>query len=237
MGRRFGTFVRDLGDSPAAAARSAGSQSVTIKRPCVHHSATSRRPDIAEDFNLSGRGKSRSFSLRSVGPRPVRLKVECTKPLLDLAGQLLYVVDCKLSCQSYQGFHCEIRLNTRRRPLGAVQSISELRGDAKQLGNESGLRDCILFRHPSHSALPNHMHCFRFLARSAKRLRMIRTLSPATSAASPCDGLAPPHYSGTCVRRERRWSTAGKSRPGTGSLHPVAIGAAVEVTKLLKPLV
>ena len=47
--------------------------------------------DIAEDFNLSGRGKSRSFSLRSVGPRPVRLKVECTKPLLDLAGQLLDV--------------------------------------------------------------------------------------------------------------------------------------------------
>ena len=47
--------------------------------------------DIAEDFNLSGRGKSRSFSLRSVAPRPVRLKVECTKPLLDLAGQLLYV--------------------------------------------------------------------------------------------------------------------------------------------------
>src|SRR5215469_2290608 len=37
--------------------------------------------DIAEDFNLSGRGKSRPFSLRSVGPRPVRLKVECTKPV------------------------------------------------------------------------------------------------------------------------------------------------------------
>ena len=47
--------------------------------------------DIAEDFNLSGRGKSRPFSLRSVRPRPVRLKVECTKPLLDLAGQLLHV--------------------------------------------------------------------------------------------------------------------------------------------------
>ena len=40
------------------------------------------------------------------------------------------------------------------------------------------------------------------------------------------------------VRRERRWSTAGeKTRPGTGSLHPVAIGAAVEATKPLKPLV
>src|SRR5215813_14303045 len=39
----------------------------------------------------------------------------------------------------------------------------------------------------------------RFLAVSAKRLRMSRTLSPATSAASPCDGLAPPHYSGTCI--------------------------------------
>jgi len=30
----------------------------------------------------------------------------------------------------------------------------------QKLGNESGLRDCILFRHPSHSALPNHMHGF-----------------------------------------------------------------------------
>jgi len=29
----------------------------------------------------------------------------------------------------------------------------------------------------------------------------------------------------------------GMSRPGTGSLRPVAIGAVVEVTKLLKPLV
>ena len=44
--------------------------------------------------------------------------------------------------------------------IGVVRSISELRGDAKQLGNESGLRDCILFRHPSYSAFPNHMQCF-----------------------------------------------------------------------------
>jgi len=35
---------------------------------------------------------------------------------------------------------------------------------------------------------------------------------------------------------KRRWSTAGgKTRPGTGSLRPVAIGAAVEATKPLKP--
>src|SRR5262249_9733069 len=47
--------------------------------------------------------------------------------------------------------------------IRAVRSISELRGDTKQLGNESGLRDCILFRHPSHSALANHMHCFNSL--------------------------------------------------------------------------
>src|SRR5262249_47115 len=57
-------------------------------------------------------------------------------------------------------FHCEIRLNTRRAGGGAVRSISGLRGDAKRLGNESGLRDCILFGHPSRSALPNHIHCF-----------------------------------------------------------------------------
>src|SRR5260370_17419568 len=35
---------------------------------------------------------------------------------------------------------------------------------------------------------------------------------------------------------KRRWSTAGrKTRPGTGSLPPVAIGAVVEATKPLKP--
>src|SRR5712664_5000900 len=39
-----------------------------------------------------------------------------------------------------------------------------------------------------------------------------------------------------CVVK-RRWSTAGVTRPGTGSLHPVAIRAAVEATRLLKPLV
>ena len=38
------------------------------------------------------------------------------------------------------------------------------------------------------------------------------------------------------VRRERRLVHSGcKSHPGTGSFHPVAIGAAVEVTKPLKP--
>jgi hypothetical protein len=40
------------------------------------------------------------------------------------------------------------------------------------------------------------------------------------------------------VRREKALIlSGGKSRPGTGSLHPVAIGAVVEVTILLKPLV
>jgi hypothetical protein len=40
------------------------------------------------------------------------------------------------------------------------------------------------------------------------------------------------------VRREKAQVHSGcKSRPGTGSLHPVAIGAVVEETKLLKPLV
>jgi hypothetical protein len=38
------------------------------------------------------------------------------------------------------------------------------------------------------------------------------------------------------VRRERRLVHSGcKSHPGTGSFRPVAMGAAVEVTKLLKP--
>jgi hypothetical protein len=38
------------------------------------------------------------------------------------------------------------------------------------------------------------------------------------------------------VRREKALVHSGsKTRPGTGSLHPVAIGAAVEATKPLKP--
>src|ERR1700729_1486509 len=38
------------------------------------------------------------------------------------------------------------------------------------------------------------------------------------------------------VRRERRLVHSGcNSHPGTGSFRPVVIGAAVEVTKLLKP--
>ena len=39
------------------------------------------------------------------------------------------------------------------------------------------------------------------------------------------------------VRREKApIHSGGESRPGTGSLHPVAIGATAEVTTLLKPL-
>ena len=40
------------------------------------------------------------------------------------------------------------------------------------------------------------------------------------------------------VRREKVMVHSGsQTRPGTGSFHPVAIRAAVEATKLLKPLV
>src|SRR5258708_6398890 len=41
----------------------------------------------------------------------------------------------------------------------------------------------------------------------------------------------------TLVRREGAGPQRGYTRPGTGSLHPVAIRAAVEATRLLKPLV
>jgi len=39
------------------------------------------------------------------------------------------------------------------------------------------------------------------------------------------------------VRREGAGPQRGYTRPGTGSLHPVAIRAAVEATRLLEPLV
>jgi hypothetical protein len=48
--------------------------------------------DIAEDFNLGGRAATSHLSDRQmVGARSVRLKVGCAKPVLGLAGQLLYV--------------------------------------------------------------------------------------------------------------------------------------------------
>ena len=43
-------------------------------------------------------------------------------------------------------------------------------------------------------------------------------------------------YFGEKVRREKALDFSGcKSRPGTGSLHPVAIEAAAEATKLSEP--
>jgi len=46
----------------------------------------------AEDFKLGGRGHTElREGAGAFGPRPVSLKIECAKPLLGLAGQLLYV--------------------------------------------------------------------------------------------------------------------------------------------------
>jgi hypothetical protein len=46
-----------------------------------------------------------------------------------------------------------------------------------------------------------------------------------------------PNNSAFNVRREKALVlSGGKSRPGAGSLHPVAIGAVREATKPLKPL-
>src|SRR5690242_20722149 len=53
---------------------------------------------------------------------------------------------------------------------------------------------------PPISLCPSESYALlRFLARSATRLKMSRTLSPATSASSPCDGFAPRHYSNICI--------------------------------------
>ena len=59
--------------------------------------------------------------------------------------------------------------------------------------------------------------------------------STTSREASAAGRLRPNAVIGCAVKR--RWSTAGITRPGTGSLHPVAIRAVVEATRLLKPLV
>jgi len=61
-------------------------------------------------------------------------------------------------------------------------------------------------------------------------LTSLRSDAAATKPSSP-------NLTFACAVK-RRWSSVGReTHPGTGSLHPVAIGAVVEVTKLLKPLV
>jgi hypothetical protein len=75
----------------------------------------------------------------------------------------------------------------------------ELGGDAEQCGDETRLP--MAFPFGTHLTLP---------------LRIMWT------ASIPCN--VPRRRKR--VRRERRWSTAGGSRPGTGSLRPAAIGAA-----------
>ena len=56
-----------------------------------------------------------------------------------------------------------------------------------------------------------------------------------TAERNPIGGALPTNEM-VRVRRERRLVHNGcKSHPGTGSFHPVAIGAVVEVTELLKP--
>ena len=114
-----------------------------------------------------------------------------------------------------------------------LQGENRLGWDAEQVGNDECLTKGIVFCQPSHPSFPNHVDCFDALQRTPRTLKraiafgephpflydsgidhIIQVLACAVKGAGP--------------QRE-------KSRPGTGSLHPVAIGAAVEVTKLLKP--
>src|SRR6266851_1482731 len=84
---------------------------------------------------------------------------------------------------------------------------------------------------------------FSLLARisgaKTRRQREHRRVTPRFDAGSLTESSANSRLvaKSECAVK-RRWSSAGeKSRPGTGSFHPVAIEAAAEATKLLKPSV
>ena len=57
---------------------------------------------------------------------------------------------------------------------------------------------------------------------------------PGPGRLTSVDRFAPTSLTFACAVKGAG-SQRGESRPGTGSLHPVAIGAVVEATKLLKP--
>jgi hypothetical protein len=64
-----------------------------------------------------------------------------------------------------------------------------------------------------------------------KRRRMITSIVRAALDINKSSGAT-----GETVRREKALDFSGcNSRPGTGSLHPAAIEAAVEATKLSEP--
>src|SRR5215813_11120841 len=99
----------------------------------------------------------------------------------------------------------------------------------------------IAFSFATHLALPFRIICTAWMpAISARRLRMSRTLSPATSAPSLCDGLAPPHYASTCIDGDEpdekntffRQRSHG-SRIGRVLVHVITLGTPLPGRKLM----
>ena len=101
--------------------------------------------------------------------------------------------------------------------------------------NEADLGDDIIFGYTPHSPLADHMY----------RLNPLQG-PPGSAKGAIAHGEPHPPFHVSMILLDDvvqvlTYAVKGagpqreKSRPGTGSLHPVAIGAAVEVTKLLKP--
>src|SRR4029077_14189737 len=88
-----------------------------------------------------------------------------------------------------KGFHCEV-LERRLRPVEVVKREAGLGSESEQLADKKRLADRISFSQPSHSILPNHVHCLDSLQRPPRTLKGSIILASAillySATSAPC---------------------------------------------------
>src|SRR6266849_4616272 len=76
-----------------------------------------------------------------------------------------------ISVSQAGGFRCEVLGGGDSGKYTSVTREPWLGGEAEQLADKVSLADRISFGQPSHSALPDHVHCFDSLQRSPRTLK------------------------------------------------------------------
>ena len=73
--------------------------------------------------------------------------------------------------RTLDGFRCEVLEGGDSGQYKSVKRESGLVGEAEQLADEVSLAGCISFGQPSHSTLPDHVHCLDTLQRPPRTLK------------------------------------------------------------------
>ena len=113
-----------------------------------------------------------------------------------------------------QGFIAKIRSSRRKGERGGLPWGSELGGERRTAQAMKELGDRIRLCHPSHSALPNHVHRFDSLQGSPRGLKGAVAFRQPDSFLHGAMVLFDHIVEILACAVKRRWSTAGKVPPG-----------------------